>query len=153
MINSTSVYLISDQSNYIIGALYQVRDSSIVIHHSVNLTDYMEGGTSVSEIDIYDIQLIKTSSRTRRKRGILIGAASGFVAMGLIGIMSNGSGEYGVEFFTDSQMFLAAGAIGIPIGAFAGGMIGSFTIKIPIKGSMDNYNRNKKKLKKYSIKN
>ena len=152
MINSTSVYLISDQSNNIRGALYQVKDSSIVVYHSTNLTDYMEGGSHASEIDIIDIQLIKTSSRIKRKKGILIGAASGFVALGLIGIMSNGSGEYGIEFFNDSQIFFAAGVIGIPIGAFAGGMIGSFTIKIPIKGSMDNYNRNKKKLKRYSIK-
>ena len=41
--------------------------------------------------------------------------------------------------------------VSIFLGALAGVLIGSFKIKIPISGSMDNYNQSKKKLGRYTV--
>jgi hypothetical protein len=146
MINPTAVTLINDSSLRLNGALYQVNDSSIMISHSTKVKDYKRGDFIVSDVDIIDIQIIKTLSRTKVRNGVFIGAASGFATGCLIGLLSDDS------FFDNAEAVLAGGLAVMPIGVFAGAMIGSFSIKIPINGSMDSFSRNKAKLKKYALK-
>lgn len=156
MINSTSVTLISDPSLHNYGALYQIKDSSVLISHSKWLKDYTKGNSNfnVSEIEIIDIQIIKILSKTKARKGALIGAASGFAVMGGITMILNElEGGSSWISFPSWQVGLANGIVFAPVGAFFGAIIGSFSVKIPINGSMDNYNRNKDRLKEYSLKN
>lgn len=154
MISPTSVKLISDPSFQIQGALYQVKDSSILISHSTWLRDYSKGyhNFRVSEIEIIDIQMIRTLSKTKARKGALIGAVSAFVVMGGIAMIANEiEGDSGWFSFPSWQVGLANGILFAPAGAFVGVIIGSINIKIPINGSMSNYNRNKTQLIKYSL--
>jgi hypothetical protein len=154
MINPTSVTLISNPFNKINGALYQVKDASILISHSTWLKDYTMGNSNytITEIEVKDIQMIKTLSKTRSRRGALIGAASGFVVMGGIAMILNDiEGGSGYFSFPNWQVGLANGIIFAPVGAFVGAIIGSINIRIPINGSLSNYHRNKAILTKYSL--
>jgi hypothetical protein len=150
MFYTAKVNLISDPySSQYKGALYQVNDSSIMISSSRRLKDYYVGYSnfSVSEIEIIDIEAIKTLSKTRIRNGALIGAASGLFIGILMGLLSEPN-----IIYTNEDMALMGGIGMIPIGALTGGMIGSIGINISINGSMDNFNRNKAKLIKYSLK-
>jgi len=157
MINRTTVSLISEPSLEYYGALYQVKDSSIFISSSTRFKNYTFGNSNfgVSEIEIFNIQKIKTVSKTRARNGARIGAASGFVIGCLLAIRANHqpSGEWDLISFSDTFVGLAGGLLCASLGAFSGVIIGGISIKIPINGSMDNYNQHKEKLKRYSIKN
>ena len=125
------------------GALYQLKDTSIVISHSVVYWDYRYGNYSTAEVGIIDIQGIKIKSKKRVSNAELIGAASGFV-VGWI------SWVQGTELPFSSGIW--GGMLGAPFGLLAGHIVGSsIKIKIPINGKMDNYNATKEKLRGYSI--
>ena len=160
MIHSTSVNLIGDPTITIRGALFQVKDSSILVSQSVVLKDYMTMQYSIVKVDITDIQAIKINGRTHTRKGIRIGACSGFAIGALAAIISNHSGsQSGSEWFSaafatpDWAAGLGGGLIGAAGGALVGGVIGaSIKIKIPIYGKMSNYNPKKDELRKYAIK-
>jgi hypothetical protein len=135
-----------------IGALLLLKDSSILVSSSLVKEDYYNGNYEVAELYIDDINMISPKGRVGPGGAALIGAAIGFsigASMGLIG------GDYdavgGLYDPTPGGIAIMTGiGIGV-IGAVAGAIIG-IKIKIPIKGSMENYNRKKKKLGRYTVK-
>ena len=156
MINPTSITLMTDSSIKVKGALYHLKDSSILISSSTRPEDYTMGNSdyTISEIEITDIQIIKITNRTRVRDGARIGAATGFLTGALWAyIDAQQPTTYGVEIIELPAWAppLLGGILLAPIGAIAGAITGSIRIKIPIYGSMDNYNLNKAKLTKYTI--
>lgn len=152
-ISPTSVTLLSDSLKDIRGALYQIKDSSILVSDTRRFEDYRKGNYNVSEIDFNNIQMIKTISKTRTRNGLLIGTASGFVIGGLIGLLIEGDTYSWIAGSqTAAQNALQNGIVCIPFGAIIGATFGSIQIRIPINGSMDNFNRSMEKLNRYSIK-
>jgi hypothetical protein len=148
MIHPTSVTLIKNPSESVHGALYQVKDSSIMISNSTKSIDYTfdNPNFNVSELYIKDIERIKSRNDSRFLYGILIGAASGFFIGYGMGLASD------PNFLFSRQNLALLGGLGMtPVGAVVGGIIGSAGIIIPINGSMDNYNRNKSMLIKLSL--
>jgi hypothetical protein len=145
--------MITDSSLKVNGALYQVKDSSILISNSTRIKDYTMGNYNISEIEIMDIQFIETLKRTRVRDGARIGAATGFITGALWAYIDSQQPSEGwdLDLFPTWSDALMAGILLAPVGALAGAIAGSIRIKIPINGNMDNYNRNKAKLKKYSI--
>jgi hypothetical protein len=146
MINPTSVSLLDGSSKDIKGALYQLKDTSILLSHSVAFWDYKYGEYSTTELRIADIQGLKIKSKKRITHAELIGAAAGFV----VGwIAWNQGTDEGEPFFSG----IFGGIIGAPFGMLAGYVVGaSIKIKIPINGQLDNYNAQKETLRGYSIK-
>ena len=122
------------------GVLYEIKDSSILVSNSAIKKDYSMGRFEVVEIQISNIKKIKIRRKGSMLNGIWIGALSGFVVGVSIGLVEDAGGWaiYGGAFFA---------AIGVGVG----GLLGLIKIGIPINGSMDNYNINKDKLKKYSV--
>ena len=83
-------------------------------------------------------------------RVALAGAVTGLVAGGLIGLIS-GDDPPGLFSFSAEEKALLFGLGMAAGGAGIGALEGLVKIKIPINGSMENFKRNKSKLKKYAI--
>ncbi len=123
------------------GVLYEVKDSSILVSNSALKKDYSMGQFEVVEIQISDIRKIKIRRENSVVNGIWIGALSGFVVGGTIVLLEG----------DDVGLTIIAGPFFAAIGVGVGGFLGLIKIGIPINGSMNNYNINKDKLRKYSI--
>ncbi len=133
------------------GVLYEIKDSSILVSSTIFFKDYSKG--RMVNLHINNIETIKIRRIDRAGKGVLIGAITGFAVGGSIGIIS------GDDPPTQHLLRFSAGQkalmYGCPLafgGAVIGGLIGSIKIKIPINGSVNNYNRNKNQLIEYSIK-
>ncbi|MCX6234473.1 MAG: hypothetical protein NT175_07065 [Bacteroidetes bacterium] len=139
------------------GVLYEIKDSSISLSNSLVKQDYSSGKFEISNFQINNIETIKTRRNGNIGIGIFLGALTGFAIGGLIGFISGDDPKenfmgYTYSWFTAEEKALM---YGIPLaigGAGIGALIGSIKVKIPINGSFDDYNRNKDKLRKYSIK-
>ena len=144
-----------DVSDNKIGGLFLLKDSSILVSSSLDKEDYINGNYKVADLYIDDINLIT------------IGAGIGMVAGALTARIINGpppeypTGKYhfdpwGLASYGSNNIngityavFVPAGAV---VGAVTGAIIGGIKIKIPLDGSMDNYNLKKKKLGRYTVK-
>jgi len=139
------------------GVLYEVKYSSILVSSSIVIQDYSTDRFEMVELHINNIETIKTRRNNNIGRGVLIGAITGFAVGGLIGLLSGDDppcppGSYFCIRFTAEEKALGAGVSLAVSGAGIGALIGSIKVKIPINGSSNSYNRNKNKLRKYSIK-
>lgn len=81
----------------------------------------------------------------------MIGTLSGFVVGGAIGLISGADPPDSFFRFTAGENAILNGILLAFVGADIGGVIGSFKVKIPINGSINNYNRNKNRLRGYSV--
>ena len=138
------------------GVLYEIKDSSILVSSSVVIQDYSTNRFKIVKLNINNIETIKTRRKNSIGKGVLIGAVSGFVVGGLIGLIDGDDPPCPTDSwfcmrFTAEEKALMAGVPLAVGGAVIGALIGSIKVKIPINGSINNYNRNKNKLKKYSI--
>jgi len=149
-----------------IGALFLLKDSSILVSSSLVKLDYNIANYEVAELYIDDINLIRSKRQVGPLKGGILGAFVGAGLGALTGRIMDGpppepgpSSPYssmaigwGMNFDISIPSYVItvpAGAVG---GAIVGAVIGSIKIKIPINGSMENYNRNKKKLGRYTVK-
>jgi len=133
------------------GVLYEVKDSSVFVSNSLVIQDYSVDKYEVTKLHIADIETIKIRRKNRIGNGVLIGSLTGFVVGGIVGLV-DGDDPPGTLLRLDAED--KAIMMGVPlavIGAGIGALFGSSKITIPINGSMDNYNRNKEKLRTYSI--
>lgn len=153
---------VEDKPNPFIGALYERKDSSIILSESYDPKDYtsllspyapMEFG--VKEIPIDKIIGIKLRRPSNAGKGALIGALSGLLLGVVIGLASGDDppcqGWFCIRYTAGQKALMA----GIPLtiaGAGLGAAFGSIKIKIPINKSQNNYNMAKLKLWEYSIK-
>ena len=150
-----------------IGALFLLKESSILVSNSLIKDDYHNGNYEVAELYIDDINLISTKRRVGPLNGAILGALVGVAAGALTARIVEGPppepepsspyssidsgwgmGDFGPGF-SPYAIYVPAGAVG---GAIVGALLCSIKIKIPISGSMENYNRNKKKLGRYTVK-
>jgi hypothetical protein len=162
----SEITMYSDSVN-MIGALFLLKDSSILVSSSLVALDYNIANYEVAELYIDDINLISTKRRVGPLNGALlgalVGAATGALTARIIygpppepepsspySSMDSGwgMGDFGPGF-SPYAIYVPAGAVG---GAIVGAVICSIKIKIPINGSMENYNRKKKKLGRYTVK-
>ena len=139
------------------GVLYEIKDSSILVSRSVVIQDYSTDRFEIAKLNIKNIETIKTRRKNSIGNGVLIGVVSGFVVGGLMGLIDGDDppctpGSWFCWRITAGQKALMMGVPLAVCGAGIGALIGSVKVVIPINGSISNYNRNKNKLRKYSIK-
>ena len=134
----------------IVGAIYELKDNSILVSSSLVKEDYYSGNYEVAEINIDNIGLIKPKRRIGQS--VLIGAAIGAVVGAVVPRIALGPHPFPPGSFVPPEVGYP---VSISAGAAAGGLIGAYIstirLSIPINGSMENYNRQKKKLGKYTV--
>ena len=137
------------------GALYLLKDSSIIVSNSFFKEDYFKGNYELTELYVDDINLISLKGKRSGSilAGIIIGAGLGTI----IAAVSNAAtpppsttGFISLDFSGLAYAFFVP--VGAALGGATGAIIGGAKINIPINGSMENYNNQKKKLGKYTIK-
>ena len=133
------------------GALYQTKDSSVVIANSLNNNGSSVIAPDLSEVVAGNIYFIKARREGNVTKGVLIGATAGILAGVIIGLVSEPdvSNSFGT-FDAPELRALGGGILGVLPGTLIGGMIGSIKIKIPINGSINNFNKKKEQFRKYS---
>jgi len=146
-IYKTKVRILSDPSFTSYGVLYEVNDSSILISNR-RLKHYNSGDVETSRFPVGDLKLIHTRKKGNGGKGAWIGAVSGVALGALIGMASGGNGVLNTGDAT------AIGAVfgfvvGVPTGFISGRIAGHK--KIPINGSMDEFNLIKDELTDYAI--
>jgi hypothetical protein len=137
-----------------IGALFLLKDSSILVSNSLVTKNYDYGYYEVAELYIDDINLISTERQGGALHGALLGAVVG-AAVGVVAArILEGPPPYSEYTIGPGSEFGYAllGSAGAVAGAVTGAIIGSIKIKIPINGSMENYNHKKKKLGRHTVK-
>jgi hypothetical protein len=148
MLYRTTVRILSDPSFTCYGALYEVKDSSIFIS-SRRLKDYNSGKIEALSFPVNDLKLIHTHKPGNGKKGAWIGAVSGIAAGMLFGAATANNTMLG----TGGNMAFCA-SFGLLIGTPTGFIVGKINghKRIPINGSMDEFNLKKDELKEYAIK-
>jgi len=137
-----------------IGGLYQLKDSSILVSSSLDKEDYINGNYKVAELYIDDINLIKIKRSGGAGLGALFGALLGASLSALGTRIAIGPPPYptGMLGFSAVDNYIVTVPAGTIVGAVTGGLIGGIKIKIPLDGSIENYNLKKKKLGRYTVK-
>jgi len=133
------------------GVLYEVSDSSILVSRSIVIKKNTIDRSEMVNFNISNIETIRTRKNNNIGKGILIGTLSGFVVGGAIGLISGADPPDSFFRFTAGENAILNGILLAYVGADIGGVIGSFKVKIPINGSINNYNRNKNRLRGYSV--
>ena len=137
--------------NVIKGTLYQVNDSSVLIANSVLKTDLFSGKYQITKLNYNEIITIDTRAVNHVGRGALLGAFGGLLSGALIGILAGNGHNDGGHFYTLERAELG-GFLGILPGTLIGTISGLSPITIPINGRIDNFNKNRERLKKYTYK-
>jgi hypothetical protein len=136
------------------GVLYEVKDSSILVSYSRQVSDYSAKNFQVTNLNFINIREIQIRSENSIRNGIFIGAAAGLAIGFSLGMILGDdksvslAGPFG---FSAGQKAIFYGVSFGFIGGVIGGSIGSIKLKIPIHGSMNNFNANKNKLRNYSF--
>ncbi len=135
------------------GALFLLKDSSILLSNSLVKKEYLNGNYKIAELYIDDIKLISTKRRGGALQGALLGAVVGAAAGALTTRIVIGPPPYPIGFigFSADDNYIVGVPAGAVAGAITGAVIGSIKIKIPINGSMETYNRKKKKLGRNTV--
>lgn len=134
------------------GILYEVKDSSILVSNSIMKQDYINGNFDLSQINYNRIDIVKIRAKNSVGKGTLIGALTGFAVGGMLGILSGDDDPEEVYFASTAEQKAVGNAVVMSIlGVGIGAIVGSIKVKIPIKGNMEDFNRSKNKLKKYTI--
>jgi hypothetical protein len=149
----SEITMFTDSVN-MIGALFLLKDSSISVSNSLVKEDYNNGNYEVAELYIDDINLIRSKRRVSPLQGALLGALVGMGVGALTARIVIGPPPYSSSSFAPGAEFAYAVYVpaGAVVGATTGAIIGGIKIKIPINGSMENYNSKKKKLGRYTVK-
>jgi len=149
------IWIIYDWPKTLKGTLYDINDSSIIISNSYNKLDYVTGNLNLSEINYKNIDLLKIQREHSVRRAIFLGTLSGFIVGAIIGsgIEDNIEDDNDFKIINTSkgQNTIITGILCGFAGAGLGSVFGNIKIKIPIKGSEENFRNNKTRLKKYTI--
>ena len=122
------------------GFLAELKDSSIVFGSQQKLED----------IAISNMKQINFRKKNAIGKSMGYGALIGFGLGAVIGLAS-GDDKGGFISFTAEEKALAAGIFLTIPGAIIGALVGSAKVKIPINGKMDQYERQRMKIQKYSL--
>jgi hypothetical protein len=137
------------------GALYETKDSSILVSNSLAKKDYSNHKFETLKLHIKDIETIKIRKKDNIDRGILLGALTGLIVGSMLAVVNADPPcpQSSLFCFRFTAKELAV-LYGVPLslgGAAIGGILGSVKLNFPINGSMEKYNKNKEKLNKYSL--
>jgi hypothetical protein len=132
------------------GEIYQIKDSSIIIHSTLETKNEIPLKIISTEIDYNVINQVKV----RRKNSILIDAACGVVAGaiagGIVGF-AQGDDEPNLIFsFTAGEKAMIFGSMGAVVGGVFGTVSGLIKIEIPINRDKKTFNSSRARLLKYS---
>lgn len=136
------------------GILYGIKDSSIFITNSFSRTDCLSGNFSGTTIGYNFINNVKVRRNNSVIVGSFLGAAVGFGTGAIIGASQGDDPpcQYICIFqMTAGEKALFNGTLCTIPGAIIGALIGGIKIKIPINGSIQTFNKNKERLRKYSF--
>ena len=137
------------------GILYEVRDSSILLSHSIPIKNYSTSHEYISEFYFNEIHLLKTRKIDNVKKGALIGSISGFALGTIYGAIASGA-LYEANPISFLNPLLISGTILISgtylavIGAGIGALSGTIKDRFPIKGSYENFNSYRGVFQNYS---
>lgn len=135
------------------GVLFKIKDTSILVSNSVVIKDYSQNKFEVVNLFVTDIKTIKTRGKNNIRKGFLIGAISGFVMGGTLGLAQGDEPRGDTWFGISAEMrAISYGVTGALVGSLIGAYVGSAKVVIPINGNINNYNRNKDELREYSLK-
>lgn len=135
------------------GVLFKIKDTSILVSNSVVIKDYSQNKFEVVNLFVTDIETIKTRGKNNIRKGFLIGAISGFVMGGTLGLAQGDEPRGDTWFGISAEMrAISYGVTGALVGSLIGAYVGSAKVVIPINGNINNYNRNKDELREYSLK-
>ena len=129
------------------GVLYDVKDSTIVVASLLKLEDYKTQPFKTNEFSIKDIEKIKVRRVNKIGRSAGIGAGIGAVGGFTLSLVAFQEGSL---FSREAEALIVASLLGGLMGII-GALVGTIKHKIIIDGSMENYNKNKYQLKRYSI--
>lgn len=130
-----------DNSRVIKGFLYSADDKSVKISKIAKATD----SSSLLIVDAERINQIKLRRKGKIGRGAGIGAASGALLGGILGL-ADGDDEPGWFSATKEEKAVGGGILLFIPGAAIGAGIGAIKMKIVIQGNMENYSMNLDKL-------
>ncbi|MEI6695774.1 MAG: hypothetical protein WCO13_06880 [Bacteroidota bacterium] len=139
---------LNNSAKKLTGVMYEIKDSAILVSNSMVRNNYLKGNFKVSEINYNTIDLVKIRSKYSIGKGALSGGIFGFALGGILGLI------FSQDIFTPIPVGekIMTGGISLGIGgALLGAVIGSMQITIPINGNIENFNKNKAQLKKYTI--
>ena len=133
--------------------LFEAQDSFLMVSKSGRLSDYYSGNFETTPLKITLVESVLFWNRHNLLLGMLAGAVTGFVIGNIVGQSEKDDPEYSF-FYTSAREkaqgdMIAGTFLGCAIGALCGTLI---KVEIPIHGSFDNYNKNKARLEKRSIK-
>ena len=133
------------------GVLFEIQDSTISVAKIDMIKHYPVEEIEAANYNVSNIEIIKVRKNNNIGKGILIGTITGIAAGSIIGLISGDDPP-------DTFLALTAGEkaliLGTPLafgGAAIGGFVGAIKISIPINGSPDLFNQNKKDLINYSL--
>jgi hypothetical protein len=149
----TWISLQNNPDSIVRGALYEIRDTSVILSNSLIRKNLNAGRFDKTIVNFRDIDIIKTRNKNSILNGTIIGVLAGFVAGGIWGLIEGDDPpcDYICIFqFTAAEKALMYGSSL----ALVGGNIGFFgslvKIQIPINGNLGKFNQSKSRLKKYS---
>jgi hypothetical protein len=133
------------------GALFEVKDSSVILSNSFKKAKYQQGLYDVSKVDASSIDVIQLRKNHKVRNGIIIAGAP-ILLIGLtssiIAISNNNNDDKVLVAFGSTVFTLFFTAVGVGIGA----LFGSIKTKYQIHGSKQQFDLYKVKLNERSIK-
>jgi uncharacterized protein (TIGR02145 family) len=135
------------------GALYEVRDSAVILSNSYLATDYLSGKNfELSGVKVKNIHVLSLRRNKAVGRGALIGGLSGATLGMVLGLTSENtaSNEKANSGITFTASVLSAVFLGTCT-ALIGAAIATHKSKYHISGNQKQYDKLKSRLKKYSI--
>ena len=140
-----------NDSSKLQGILYELQDSSILVANSLVVKNYPDGKYGITNVRVPDIYTLKTRRTKSVGRGILIGSITGFAVGGIIGLVDGDDPPDTFLAWTAGEKALVSGVFLGGVGALTGWLLGSIKVKFEINGDLNNYERQRKKIRKYSL--
>jgi len=141
------------------GVFFEDKDSAVVISNSIYMMDYFQDNYTITTYQIDNIRNLRLRRNKNIGKGVGIGFGVG-VGVGLIVAaitVANEDNTQSSNTWDTSTDSHASEFIGIPIligslGAAAGAIIGSLKVTIPINGDKDEFEKQRKRLERYTLK-
>ena len=150
-IYKATVFPMNVASSRVKGALYENKDSSIVISNSYVKKDFATNNFQTTEIHVRDIKNIRIRRKNKTGKNLLIGTLIGVTLGGIVGYAQGDdsctSGWCFWSLTAEDKAVLNGMGFGV-LGAGIGALSASFSLKIDINGNPMKLDR----LRKYSIK-
>ena len=141
------------------GSLFQLNDSSMAVVPNELIKQDFYGEMESLVVKIDQVNMLKIRRKGSIVKGAVIGAISGLAIGFVVGLaigvdenMPKTGTPFDIYRKTAAKQGLMYGAISMVPGAAIGALIGSISIKIPINGNQGTYEKNRKKLERYSVK-